>query len=330
MRRHAMTREQALKALELHAGASFQEIKQAYRDLALVWHPDRFASHSARLQEKATERLKEINTAYHVLRSYDDSPSRAHEPRPKHTGSKHGATRTERSGTEKQRGRAKNHSAGRSAEDSESQNARETRERLIRYWQMQRSRTKNRSAGPATETSEFEDFMDRLSRLWNRLPTPVGIAGHLVAVFCFWLSIKREVYPAFVSAMFFTFTPLICIRCSDGIESWREAIESLWVWSVLLVAGFVLWMSGFAVLDRDWFVIEAPIAALLLLVVVVIIHIEEPDSIVAKIIVAVTQGIAALLILPLILLFAVMFGMFELCRFVFGPLTRLVRRKQQG
>ena len=33
MPRHAMTREQALKALELHADASFQEIKQAYRDL---------------------------------------------------------------------------------------------------------------------------------------------------------------------------------------------------------------------------------------------------------------------------------------------------------
>ena len=36
MRRQAMTREQALKALELYAGASLQEIKQAYRDLALL------------------------------------------------------------------------------------------------------------------------------------------------------------------------------------------------------------------------------------------------------------------------------------------------------
>ncbi|MDE0295301.1 MAG: hypothetical protein OXH92_19270 [Bryobacterales bacterium] len=99
---------------------------------------------------------------------------------------------------------------------------------------------------------------------------------------------------------------------------------------MLLVAGFLLWMSGFAVLDRDWFVIEAPLVALLLLMVVVIIHVAEPDSVVAEIIVAVTQGIAALLILPLILLFAVMFGMFELCRFVFGPLAQLVRRKQQS
>ena len=102
MRRHAMTREQAFKALELHAGASLQEIKQAYRDLALVWHPDRFVHHGIRLQEKASERFKEINTAYDVLRSYDDGPSRAHEPRTKHTGSNHGASGKEQSGTQRQ------------------------------------------------------------------------------------------------------------------------------------------------------------------------------------------------------------------------------------
>ena len=96
-----MTREQALKALELHDGASSQEIKQAYRDLARVWHPDRFA-HSTRLQDKASERLKKINAAYAVLRSYDYGPSRAHEPRTKHTGSKHGASGTEQSGTQRQ------------------------------------------------------------------------------------------------------------------------------------------------------------------------------------------------------------------------------------
>ena len=122
MRRHAMTREQALKALELHTGASFQEIKQAYRDLALVWHPDRFA-HRSRLQEKASERLKEINTAYDVLRSYDDGPPRVHEPKTKHTGSKHGASGTEQSGTQRQRSRTKNRGARSSAEQTEPQNS---------------------------------------------------------------------------------------------------------------------------------------------------------------------------------------------------------------
>ena len=49
-------------------GASAQEIKVAYRDLAKVWHPDRFA-HDARLQQKAQEKLKEINEAYEQLTS---------------------------------------------------------------------------------------------------------------------------------------------------------------------------------------------------------------------------------------------------------------------
>jgi len=49
-------------------GASGQELKDAYRDLAKVWHPDRF-SHDPRLQQKAQEKLKEINEAYTRLTS---------------------------------------------------------------------------------------------------------------------------------------------------------------------------------------------------------------------------------------------------------------------
>ena len=118
-----MTREQALKALELRGGASFQEIKQAYRDLALVWHPDRFV-HNARLQEKASTRLKEINSAYDVLRSYETGHSRAHEPRTKRTGSKHGASGTEQSGTQRQESHTKNHDTRSPAGQAESQNSR--------------------------------------------------------------------------------------------------------------------------------------------------------------------------------------------------------------
>ena len=118
-----MTREQALKALELRGGASFQEIKQAYRDLALVWHPDRFV-HNARLQEKASARLKEINSAYDVLQSYEAGHSRAHEPRSKRTGSKHDASGTEQSGTQRQESHTKNHDTRSSAEQTESQNSR--------------------------------------------------------------------------------------------------------------------------------------------------------------------------------------------------------------
>lgn len=59
-------RERCLELLGLKPGASAQEIKAAYRDLAKVWHPDRFA-HDARLQEKAQNKLKEINEAYEAL-----------------------------------------------------------------------------------------------------------------------------------------------------------------------------------------------------------------------------------------------------------------------
>lgn len=49
-------------------GVSGPELKQAYHDLAKVWHPDRF-SHDPRLQQKAQEKLKEINEAYEHLTS---------------------------------------------------------------------------------------------------------------------------------------------------------------------------------------------------------------------------------------------------------------------
>ncbi|HPW35939.1 MAG: chaperone protein DnaJ [Syntrophorhabdus sp. PtaB.Bin027] len=53
----------------LHNGASLEEVKQAYKDLVNVWHPDRFA-HNPRLQKKAEEKLKQINAAYKELMSF--------------------------------------------------------------------------------------------------------------------------------------------------------------------------------------------------------------------------------------------------------------------
>jgi hypothetical protein len=59
--------------LELKPGASKQEVKQAYKDLIVVWHPDRFA-HNPRLQQKAQEKVKELNAAYAFLKSQDITP----------------------------------------------------------------------------------------------------------------------------------------------------------------------------------------------------------------------------------------------------------------
>ena len=52
--------------LGVRPGISSKELKAAYRDLAKVWHPDRF-SHDPRLQTKAQQKLKEINEAYEQL-----------------------------------------------------------------------------------------------------------------------------------------------------------------------------------------------------------------------------------------------------------------------
>ena len=58
-----MTTEEALEILGLTATASQGDIKEAYRDLAKVWHPDRFPD-DARLRDKAQEKLKAVNEAY--------------------------------------------------------------------------------------------------------------------------------------------------------------------------------------------------------------------------------------------------------------------------
>jgi hypothetical protein len=49
--------------------ASTATIREAYRDLIKVWHPDRFAG-DARLQAKATERTRDLNQAYEVATAY--------------------------------------------------------------------------------------------------------------------------------------------------------------------------------------------------------------------------------------------------------------------
>ncbi len=66
-----MTRDikRAYRILGLPPGASGDDVKRAYRDLAQVWHPDRFG-HSDRLQQKAQRNLTRINEAFQILKDY--------------------------------------------------------------------------------------------------------------------------------------------------------------------------------------------------------------------------------------------------------------------
>jgi hypothetical protein len=63
-----LLREEAFDVLGLKPGASLSEIKETYRDLVKVWHPDRFAN-DLRLINKAHLQLKRINEAYRTLQS---------------------------------------------------------------------------------------------------------------------------------------------------------------------------------------------------------------------------------------------------------------------
>jgi curved DNA-binding protein CbpA len=50
-------------------GATHDTIKQIYRDLCNVWHPDRF-EHNERLKDKATKELQEMQQAYEHISSH--------------------------------------------------------------------------------------------------------------------------------------------------------------------------------------------------------------------------------------------------------------------
>jgi curved DNA-binding protein CbpA len=62
---------QAYSILELEPGASQQQVKQAYRKLVMLWHPDRFPDME---RQEAEEKIKKINEAYNLLKSIKPSP----------------------------------------------------------------------------------------------------------------------------------------------------------------------------------------------------------------------------------------------------------------
>lgn len=80
---------QALETLGLTPSATPEQIRQAYRDLVKVWHPDRFGA-DARLRAKAEEKLKSINAAFNLLEGCDfrfEQPSSPHAaPEPEFSG----------------------------------------------------------------------------------------------------------------------------------------------------------------------------------------------------------------------------------------------------
>lgn len=76
-----MNRTEALRMLGLDEGATDEDIKTAYREMAQILHPDRFASNK-KLQDRATEQFKNLQQAYDYLTRHGgagkSSRTRAH------------------------------------------------------------------------------------------------------------------------------------------------------------------------------------------------------------------------------------------------------------
>jgi len=69
MAKKGMPVAEALEHLGLTTDATEADVKQSYKDLARIWHPDRFQS-DERLEKKAEEQIKVINEARSVALKY--------------------------------------------------------------------------------------------------------------------------------------------------------------------------------------------------------------------------------------------------------------------
>jgi DnaJ-domain-containing protein 1 len=67
----AMSHASACRLLGVTASSSRERVRSAYRRLVSLWHPDRLQQADAELRDLATERMAEINEAYHLLREYE-------------------------------------------------------------------------------------------------------------------------------------------------------------------------------------------------------------------------------------------------------------------
>lgn len=64
----------AFKILELASDAGLEDVKQSYKELVFIWHPDRHSGNS-QAQARASRKMAELNEAYETLRSYFASGS---------------------------------------------------------------------------------------------------------------------------------------------------------------------------------------------------------------------------------------------------------------
>jgi len=69
----SFTLEQAYQILEVSPTATWEEVRQSYREMVKVWHPDRFQD-DEKFKQRATRKVQDINEAYRTLEAYYQTP----------------------------------------------------------------------------------------------------------------------------------------------------------------------------------------------------------------------------------------------------------------
>lgn len=64
------------RELDLEPGSNLASVRQSYRQLVKVWHPDRFGN-DLKLQDVANDKLKKINFAYESLVAFIENGAKA-------------------------------------------------------------------------------------------------------------------------------------------------------------------------------------------------------------------------------------------------------------
>jgi DnaJ-like protein len=76
-----MSHTDCFRALGVASDASWEQVRQAYKDLVRVWHPDRFHS-DPQLRDRAEQQLQRINEAYSALKNSEIFRGYQPEPAP--------------------------------------------------------------------------------------------------------------------------------------------------------------------------------------------------------------------------------------------------------
>jgi DnaJ like chaperone protein len=64
----------AYKILEIESTATDEEVKKAYRRMAMKYHPDKLGNMGEEFQHAAQEKFKKVNEAYQIIKKERNLP----------------------------------------------------------------------------------------------------------------------------------------------------------------------------------------------------------------------------------------------------------------